>query len=91
MPPTARASARSSNARRLSGTRCSRFPFVRRAGMVHTPSSRSISVHAALRTSPERVAVSTSNSKASFTTGRVFDPRTFRIASATSPYGNACM
>ena len=75
--PSTRASSRISTARRLSGTRCWRFTFVRGAGMVHTPSSRSISVHTALRTSPERVAVSTRNSKASFTTGPEFDDLTF--------------
>ena len=63
-------------ARRHSGIRCSRFAFVREAGMVQTPWFRSISVHAAPRASPERVAVSTRNSKASFTTGRAFDART---------------
>ena len=36
-----RASSRISRARRHSGTRCSRFPFVRGAGMLHTPSSLS--------------------------------------------------
>ena len=45
-----------------SGTRCSWFTFVRMAGTVHTPSSRSISVHTAHRTSPHRATVSTRNS-----------------------------
>ena len=36
-------------ARRHSGIRCSRFAFVREAGMVQTPWFRSISVHAAPR------------------------------------------
>ena len=85
-PPIARASSRISNDRRLNGTRCTRFPFVRRAGMVHTPSSRSISFQTAPRTSPERVAVRTKNSNVSFTTDRVFDARTAWSADATSPW-----
>ena len=59
-----------------------RFPFVRPSGIVHTLSFRSVSVHAALRTSPERVVVSTRNSNAGFTTGRAFDARN---ADATLP------
>ena len=51
--------------------------------MVHTPSSRSTSVHTAPRTSPERVAVSTRNSNASFTTVLAFDARTVSIADDT--------
>ena len=39
---SARATSRISRARRHSGTRCSRFPFVRGAGMLHTPSSLSL-------------------------------------------------
>jgi hypothetical protein len=41
----------------LSGTRCSRPAFIRLAGMVQTPASRSISLHCAPRTSPDRAAV----------------------------------
>ena len=41
---------------RDSGTRCSRFAFMRPAEIVHTPASRSISVHCAKRSSPERAA-----------------------------------
>ena len=89
--PSARASSRISKARRHSGTRCSRIAFVRGAGMVHTPSFRSISVQTAPRTSPVRVALSTRNSNASFTTGRAFDARTISIADDTSPCGNARM
>ena len=45
-------------------TRCSRFPFIREAGMVHT--SPSISLHVAPRTSAVRAAVRTRNRNASF-------------------------
>ena len=41
-------------ARRHSGTRCSRFAFIRAAGTVHTWSVVSISAHRAPRTSPHR-------------------------------------
>ena len=64
---------------------------MRGAGMVHRPAAPSISVQAALRTSPERVAVSTRNSKASFTIGRALDAPTASIADATSRCGKARM
>ena len=48
-----------------SDTRCSRLAFMRIAGIVHTPSSRSISLHTAPRTTTERGAFSTRNSNAS--------------------------
>ena len=56
--------SRISTARSLSGTRCSRPAFIRRAGMVQTRASRSISLQRAPRTSPERVAVRMANSSA---------------------------
>ena len=43
-------------------------------GAAHTRFARSISVHAAPRTSPDRAAVSTRNSSASLTTGLAVDP-----------------
>ena len=46
-----RASPRISVARWNRGNRCSRFAFMRPRGIVHTPSVRSISFHAAHRTS----------------------------------------
>ena len=42
-----RAASRTSTARRHSGTRCSRFAFIRAAGMVHTWAVVSISAHRA--------------------------------------------
>ena len=62
-----RACCRTSTARLHSGTRCSRADFIRDAGIAQTRLSRSISSHAASRTSADRAAVSTRNSKASFT------------------------
>ena len=56
-----RAASRICSARRLNGTRYSRFALVRVAGTVHTCSSASISADRAPRTSPERAAVSTKN------------------------------
>ena len=61
------APARISRARPDSGTRCSRRLFIRSAGIVHTPSSKSNSFQRAPRTSPDRQAVSTRNSNPSFT------------------------
>ena len=63
--PSSRASASTSSALSESGTLCSRLDFMRAAGTVHVRASRSISSHRAPRTSPERAAVSTRNSKAS--------------------------
>ena len=54
--------------------------FVRAAGTVYTPRSRSISVHSARRTSPRRAAFSTRNSNASRTAGLVVDARTIGAA-----------
>ena len=62
-----RAASRTSSARGLSGTRCSRFIFMRSAAMVHTRPVVSISSHVASRTSPDRAAVKTRNSNASLT------------------------
>ena len=78
------ASARTSSARHDSGTRCSRRPFIRFAGIVHSPPSMSISSHRVPRTSPDRQAVSTRNSVPSFTESRASDCRTVAIAPATS-------
>ncbi len=82
--PRARASPSNSTARRHSGTRCSRLAFMRDAGIAHTPAAASTSRHSAPRTSPERPAVSTRNSNASFTTARAPEPRTAATAAATS-------
>ena len=71
---------------RHSGTRCSRFAFMRVAGTVQTPSLRSISDH-----SPQRAAVSTRNSKANRATGMSSVVRTFMIADSTSRCGSAFM
>ena len=48
-PPNLRAASRIYNARPHSGTRCSHAVFIRLAGTGHTPSSRSIALHAAPR------------------------------------------
>ena len=58
-------------------------------GMAHTPAVRSISAHSAPRTSPERAAVNTRNSNASFTAGIACDARTALSADATSVCGTA--
>ena len=47
--PSVRAASRTCSARRVRGTRCSRFALVRVAGTVHTCSSVSISTHSAPR------------------------------------------
>ena len=47
-----------------SGTRCSRFIFMRSAGTTQSARSRSISAHVAPRTSPDRAAVNAANSSA---------------------------
>ena len=74
-----------SSARPQSGTRCSRFAFIRAAEIVHTAPAASISSHVASRTSPDRAAVGTRNSNASLTAGCAdFEPRTVSIAAATS-------
>ena len=84
------ASASTSSARFESGTRWSRFAFMRSAGAVHVAPARSISSQVALRTSPERAAVSTRNSNASFDDSLTPAlPRTFAMHSATSSYGSA--
>ena len=49
--------------------------FIRLAGTVHTPPSRSISAHSAQRTSPQRAAVSSRNSNASRAAGSAPDAR----------------
>ena len=50
-----------------------------------------ISSHVASRTSPDRAAVNTRNSKASFVPVQARDARTTATASATSSYGSAVM
>ena len=72
-----------------SGTRWSRFIFIRAAERVHTWSVVSISSHAAKRTSPERAAVSTKNSNANLSAGFSRDARTVATAAATSRCGSA--
>ena len=73
-----------------SGTRCSRFAFIRAGEIVHTASAASISSHVASGTSPDRAAVSTRNSNASLTAGCAEpDARTVSIAAAASLYGSA--
>ena len=89
--PSARAASRISSARPHSGTRCSRFAFIRRAEIVHTRPATSISSHVASRTSADRAAVSTRNSNASLTAGCPdLDARTVSMAAATSLCGSAC-
>ena len=67
--PSDRAASRTSTARSQSGTRCSRFAFIRSAEIVHTRPATSISPHVVSRTSADRPAVSTSSSNASLTAG----------------------
>ena len=74
-----------------SGTRCSRPAFILKAGTVHVRTSKSISDHVASRTSPERAAVNTRNSNASFAASLLLHSRTAAIALATSPCGSACI
>ena len=83
--------SRTSSARPQSGTRCSRFAFIRAAEIVHTAPTVSISSHVANRTAPDRAAVSTTNSNASLTAGCAdLEPRTVSMAAATSLCGSAC-
>ena len=89
--PSVRVASRISSARPHSRTRCSRFAFMRGAGMVHTRSSMSISSHRAPRTSPERAVVSTRNSNTSLTIGRADEARTAATAAATFSCGSARM
>ena len=82
--PSAAAAARTGPARaRTSGTRCSRFIFMRMAGMVHTRPAVSTSVHSASRTSPHRAADSTRNSNARLAPGSLDEDRTVSISAAT--------
>ena len=89
--PSPRAASRISIARPESGTRCSRFDFMRLAGIIQTLAGRSVSSHLAPRTSPDRAAVSTRNSNASLTAGVAPEPHILPIAPATSPCGTARM
>ncbi|MNL39795.1 hypothetical protein D3C87_1620930 [compost metagenome] len=61
------ASRRICAARAERGTLCRRPAFIRSSGIFQQRPSRSISDHNAPRVSPERAAVSTVNSSASFT------------------------
>ena len=56
-----RASSRTANARFERATRCSSLAFMRAGGTVQVAAASCISFHRALRTSPERQAVSTRN------------------------------
>ena len=84
-----RASSSTATARGASGTLCSRRVLDRSAGMVQIPESRSTSRHSDSRTSPDRHAVRTRNSKAALVPGQAPLFRTVSIAAATSPCGNA--
>ena len=79
------------SARGESGTRCARPAFMRSAGAVHTAPSRSISVHRALRTSPDLAAVSTRNSNTSLVPRYAPEPFTRSSAAPTSAWGSARM
>ena len=68
-PVTSRASFRIATACVDSGTACSRFIFMRLAGMRHTPASRSISAHAAWRSSPGRTKTCGARRSAHLVTG----------------------
>ena len=84
-------SCRIASARPESGTWRSRFAFMRAAGMVQTPASRSISSHVARRTSPDRAALSTRSSNARLVVTEAWEARTVARASATVPWGSARM
>ena len=68
------ADARTSRAARDSGTRCRRPAFIRSADTVHMARRTSISSQIALRTSADRLAVSTRKRKASFVVVAARDP-----------------
>ena len=88
--PSVHAASRISSARRHSGTRCSRFAFMRMAEIVHTEPVTSISSHVASHTSPDRAAVNTRNSTASLIASAAdSDARTVATAAATSLWGSA--
>ena len=81
---------RTSIARALSGTRCSRVAFIRAAGIVHAASPKSISSHRAPRASPGLTAVSTRNLERRLDTARPEpDARTVSMAAATPLWGRA--
>ena len=67
---TASTGSRICRARADSGTRCSRPPFIRAAGIVQSFALRSISAHRAPNTSPDRLAFKMLNSNASGTASR---------------------
>ena len=79
-----RASRTIANARSVNGTRCSRPAFIRDPGIVHMRASASISSIVAPRTSPERAAVRTRNSKASLVAMNAPEARTASTAARTS-------
>ena len=66
-----------------SGTRWGRLAFIRAAGTSQVAASQSISLHSAARTSTERLAVSTRNSKASLVGTSAVDSLISAIASGT--------
>ena len=70
-------------ARPESGTRCSRLAFIRPAEITQVRASGSISSQAARRTSPERAAVRTRNSRDSLVTGKAPELRTAPITAGT--------
>ena len=86
---SSRASSRMATARPDSGTRCSSFAFMRDGGTVQVAAASSTSAHCAPRTSPERQAVSTRNSKASAVARWARDARTRASASPTCACGSA--
>jgi len=71
----------------LSGTRCSTRIFILAAGTVQMPFAKSISLHSAPRTSPDRAAVKIKNCSARAPTLRF--ARNSAMSSATRKYGNA--
>ena len=84
-----RASASTATARGASGPLCSHPVLERSARMVQIPESRSTSRHSDSRTSPDRHAVRTRNSKTALVPGQAPLFRTVSIAAAMSPCGKA--
>ena len=72
-----------------SGTRWGRRAFIRAAGISHTNDFKSTSLQSAPLTSPERLAVSTRNSNASFVEMLAVDSLTRLTAPGTWAYGKA--
>ena len=78
------ASLRVSTACWLRGIRCSRFIFMRWAGIVHVSVSKLISFHVASLVSPERVAVRISRRRASLVMGEAGESVMVRRAAGVS-------